>query len=78
MGLTVPEEAIIHHGDVVRGPLPFPHQYGAGPWERRRDRLPPLDRAISKGMGEQTVQFLGDRPCKAAVKSLLPRVRASI
>src|SRR5438874_2096603 len=72
MGLAVPQEAVIHYGDMVSGPLPFAHQNGPGPRQRRCRRR--VGRTVGKGMGEQPVQLSGDWFCQPAVAPFLSRM----
>src|SRR5712671_3931756 len=72
--LTVPEEAVIHHGHVVRCSLPFAHQDGAGSRKRCCGRPGRAGGAVTKCARKQPVEFLGDRPGEPSIEPFLPRV----
>src|SRR6266852_5077749 len=72
--LTVPEEAVIHHGHVVRCSLPFAHQDGAGSRKRCCGRPGRAGGAVTKCARKQPVEFLGDRPGEPSIEPFLPRI----
>jgi hypothetical protein len=74
MGLAVPNEAIIHNGDVVGGSLPFTHQNGPGPRERGCQGAGTLGCTVAQGTVEESIKLICDRLCEPAVKSFLPRI----
>src|ERR1700722_1973982 len=72
--LTVPEEAVIHHGHVVCRSLPFAHHDGAGSRKRCCGRPGRAGGAVTKCVRKQPFEFLRDRPGEPSIPPFLPRV----